>query len=152
MWGADDPDDRMPMVWADLKFDLQTLSPGGQPTRQDDINFDSTLHDYYRDAIALRKKFPDLVHGKMQMIGAENQSRMFAFARGDANTLFAVFNRHSDPQTFTFQFGNTDGTAPDPLTPILVSSGKPADVQVQQKDGKASITLPGFTGALLKQK
>ena len=56
MWGADDPDDRMPMVWADLKFDLQTLSPGGQPTRQDDINFDSTLHDYYRDAIALRKK------------------------------------------------------------------------------------------------
>jgi hypothetical protein len=88
----------------------------------------------------------------MQMIGAENQSRMFAFARGDANTLFAVFNRHSDPQTFTFQFGNTDGTAADPLTPIFVSSGKAADVQVQQKDGKASITLPGFTGALLKQK
>jgi hypothetical protein len=33
-----------------------------------------------------------------------------------------------------------------------VSSGKAADVQVQQKEGKASITLPGFTGALLKQK
>ena len=44
------------------------------------------------------------------------------------------------------------GTAADPLAPIFVSSGKAADVQVQQKDGKASITLPGFTGALLKQK
>ena len=152
MWGADDPDDRMPMVWADLKFEPQTLSPGGQPARQDDINFDSTLHDYYRDAIALRKKFPDLVHGKMQMIGAENQSRTFAFARTGTATLVAVFNRHSNPQTFTFQFGNTDGTAADPLAPVFVSSGEPADVQVLQKDGKASITLPGFTGALLKQK
>lgn len=54
------------------------------------------------------------------MIGAENQSRMFAFVRGDANTLFAVFNRHSDPQTFTFQFGNTDGTAADPHTDFCV--------------------------------
>ena len=152
MWGADDPDDRMPMVWADLKFEPQTLSPGGQPARQDDLNFDSALHDYYRDAIALRKKFPDLVHGKMQMIGAENQSRMFAFARTGTNTLVAVFNRHSEPQTFTFHFGTTDGSAPDPLVPIFVSSGKSADVRVQQKNGKSMITLPGLTGALLQQK
>jgi glycosidase len=152
MWGADDPDDRMPMVWADLKFEPQTLSPGGQPSRQDDINFDSTLHDYYRDAIALRKKFPDLVHGKMQMIGAENQSRMFAFARSGTGTFVSVFNRHSEPQTFTFQFGTTDGSAPDPLVPIFVSSGKSADVRVQQKDGKSMINLPGLTGALLQQK
>jgi cyclomaltodextrinase len=152
MWGADDPDDRMPMVWADLKFEPQTLSPGGQPARQDDLNFDSALHHYYRDAIALRKKFPDLVHGKMQMIGAENQSRMFAFARTGTNTLVAVFNRHSEPQTFTFQFGTTDGSAPDPLVPIFVSSSKSADVRSQQKDGKSMITLPGLTGALLQQK
>ncbi|MDA0858000.1 MAG: alpha-amylase family glycosyl hydrolase [Verrucomicrobia bacterium] len=152
MWGADDPDDRMPMVWADLKFEPQTLSPGGQPARQDDINYDSALHDYYREAIALRKKFPDLVHGKMQMIGAENQSRTFAFARTGAATLVAVFNRHPEEQTFTFQFGTTDGSTPDPLVPIFVSSGQPSDVRVQQKEGKASITLPGSTGALLKQK
>ena len=152
MWGADDPDDRMPMVWADLKFEPQTLSPGGQPARQDDLNFDSALHDYYRDAIALRKKFPDLVHGKMQMIGAENQSRMFAFARSGTGTFVSVFNRHSEPQTFTFQFGTTDGSAPDPLVPIFISSGKPADVRVEQKNGKSMITLPGLTGALLQQK
>ena len=131
---------------------LQQLRGIDRPARQDDLNFDLALHDYYRDAIALRKKFPDLVQGKMQMIGAENQSRTFAFARTGAVTLVAVFNRHPEEQTFTFQFGTTDGSTPDPLVPIFVSSGQPSDVRVQQKEGKASITLPGSTGALLKQK
>jgi len=152
MWGADDPDDRMPMVWADQKFETQTISPGGQPARQDDINFDSGLHDYYRDAIALRKRFPDLVSGKIQMIGADNPSRMFAFARQESDTLVCVFNRHSETQSFTFQFGTTDGSTPDPLVPVFVSSGMPETVQVEQRDGKSKITLPGFTGALLQQK
>ncbi len=27
MWGATDPDDRQPMVWADLKYASQTIDP-----------------------------------------------------------------------------------------------------------------------------
>ena len=63
---ADDPDDRMPMVWADLKFEPQTLSPGGQPARQDDLNFDSALHDYYRDLISLLR---------VEVVAASRQQR-----------------------------------------------------------------------------
>src|SRR5438067_10515192 len=29
MWGATDPDDRMPMVWDDLKFEPQAIDPRG---------------------------------------------------------------------------------------------------------------------------
>ncbi len=29
MWGGHDPDDRMPMVWEDLKYDPQAIDPRG---------------------------------------------------------------------------------------------------------------------------
>ncbi len=150
MWGADDPDDRMPMAWADFKFDPQTISPGGQPARNDDINFDAPLHDFYKDAIALRRKYPVLVDGDIQVIGADNISRMFAFARTGGTTLVAVFNRHESPQTFIFQFGTTDGSAPNPLVPVFISSGSLSDAVIKQGSGKVHVTLPGWTGVLLK--
>lgn len=150
MWGADDPDDRQPMVWEDLKFEPQKISPGGQPDRNDDVNFDATLHDYYREAIALRKKFPVLVEGEMQLIGADNNSRMFAFARDGSETMVTVWNRSETSQTFRFHFGTTDGSAPHPLVPVFISQGKLSDAIVQQGSGKVEVTLPGFTGVLLK--
>ena len=152
MWGADDPDNRKPMVWEGMNFEPQTISPAGQPKRNDDVNFDGPLHSYYREALGLRKKYPVLMDGPYQLIGAENATRMFAFARTGPETVIAVFNRHTTPQTFTFQFGTTDGSEAPPLEPFFISSGAVSDVDVKQAKGKASITLPGLTGALLKQK
>ena len=151
MWGGDDPDDRQPMVWPDLHFEPQKISPGGQPTRNDDLNFDANLHNYYRDAIALRKKYPALVDGAMQLIGTDNTSRMFGFARScGTETMVAVFNRSETVQTFRFNFGTTDGSSPNPLVPVFVSQGKISDALVKQGPGKVEITLPGWTGALLR--
>ena len=152
MWGADDPDDRMPMVWEDLRFEPQTLSPGGQPKRNDDVNFDAPLHAYHREALALRRQHPVLQDGSFQLIGAENSTKMFAFARTGTETVIAVFNRHTEPQTFTFQFGTTDGSEPPPLEAFFISSGVTADATTKQAQGNASITLPGLTGALFRQK
>jgi len=152
MWGADDPDNRKPMVWEGMKFEPQTISPADQPKRKDDINFDGPLHSYYREVLALRNKYPALLDGPCQLIGAENSIKMFAFARAGTETIIAVFNRHSETQTFTFQFGTTDGSEAPPLEPFFVSSGATADVGVNQAKGRASLTLPGLTGALFRQK
>jgi len=152
MWGADDPDNRKPMVWEGLKFEPQTISPAGQPKRNDDINFDGPLHSFYREALALRHKHPALQDGSLQLIGAENSSKMFGFARTGAETVIAVFNRHTEPQTFTFQFGTTDGSEPPPLEPFFISSGVTSEATAKQFKGNASITLPGLTGALFRQK
>ncbi len=152
MWGADDPDNRKPMVWEGMKFESQTISPAGQPKRNDDINFDGPLHSYYREALALRKKHPALQGGALQLIGAENSTKMFGFARTGTETVIAVFNRHTEPQTFTFQFGTTDGSEPPPLEAFFISSGVTADAAAKQAKGNASITLPGLTGALFRQK
>lgn len=151
MWGADDPDDRQPMVWEDLQFEPQKISPGGQPERNDNVNYDAALHDYYREAIALRKKYPTLSDGEMQLIGVDNTARMFAFARSSgAETLVAVFNRSETSQTFRFNFGTTDGSTPNPLVPVFVSQGQLGDVVVKQGSGKVEVTLPGWTGTLLR--
>ena len=152
MWGADDPDNRKPMVWEDMKFESQTISPAGQPKRSDDINFDGPLHAYHREVLGLRKKHSSLQEGAFQLIGAENSSKMFAFARTGSEVVLAVFNRHIDPQTFTFQFGTTDGSEAPPLEAFFISSGATSDAGVKQTKGKASITLPGLTGALFRQK
>ena len=150
MWGADDPDDRMPMVWEEMKFEPQTLSPGGQPARKDDVNFDTAFHAYTKKTLALRSLYPPLREGSMQIIGADNSSRMFAFARTAGETVVAVFNRHENTQTFTFQFSASDGSEPAPLQACYTSSGPLSEVQVKQGQGKVSVTLPGWTGALLK--
>ena len=151
MWGADDPDDRQPMVWQDLKFEPQKISPGGQPERNDDVNFDASLHSFFREAIALRGKFPVLIDGDTQVIGADNASRTFALARTGAETLVAVFNRSESAQTFKFTMGTTDGSAAAPLVPVFTSSGPVGDVVVKRNQAKVEVTLPGWTGVLLQQ-
>ena len=84
--------------------------------------------------------------------GTSAEHQAVAFARTGAETVVAVFNRHTDPQTFVFQFAATDGSEPNPLEPFFISSGTTADATVKQAQGKASITLPGLTGALFRQK
>jgi glycosidase len=151
MWGADDPDDRMPMVWEDLKFEPQTLSPGGQPKRNDDVNFDASLHAFYRECIALRKRHPALVAGEFALVGADNRTRTFALARTGEETLVAVFNRSESTQAFKLNLSTTDGSAPKPLNPVFISSGALTDCRVRQEPGKVEVTLPGMAGALLRQ-
>jgi cyclomaltodextrinase / maltogenic alpha-amylase / neopullulanase len=59
MWGGDDPDCRLPMVWADMKFDPQSRDPRGAPRKQsDDVGFNAGLFAFYKRAIALRQAHP----------------------------------------------------------------------------------------------
>ena len=43
MWGADDPDERKPLVWADLRYDDETTDPLGRPRHRDRVVPDTAL-------------------------------------------------------------------------------------------------------------
>ena len=43
MWGADDPDERKPLVWSDLRYDDETTDPLGRPRRRDRVAPDTAL-------------------------------------------------------------------------------------------------------------
>ena len=147
MWGGDDPDDRMPMVWPDLVFAPQKLSPAGQPGRNDDINFDPAFHAFYKNVLALRRQHPELVDGPMRLLGGNNRTRTFAWLRDGPQPQVAVFNRNPEPQThILFAKDLPPGRK---LAPTFVSSGVPADVQVSTEGGDLRVTLPGWTGVLL---
>jgi glycosidase len=82
MWGAHDPDDRMPMVWADLKHEPQTLDPReGRERQPDEIKFDDQLFGFYKSVIALRKEHPALAHGEYAVLATDDVQRAFVFTR-----------------------------------------------------------------------
>ena len=56
MWGADDPDERKPMVWADLRYEDEEMHPFGRTRHRDRVAPDTALFRVYRDLIGVRKQ------------------------------------------------------------------------------------------------
>ena len=60
MWGADDPDDRKPMLWPDKQYDNEATHPLGVYRNPDPVQFDQELHDWYKQLMGLRTKHKSL--------------------------------------------------------------------------------------------
>jgi glycosidase len=104
MWGADDPDERKPMVWADLHYDDEIAHPFGRPRHRDVVTPDTALFRVYRDLIALRTQhlrlFVDGTPGRLLADDAQgtlayervlgNQRAIVAFNTADAPRQVAL--------------------------------------------------------------
>jgi cyclomaltodextrinase / maltogenic alpha-amylase / neopullulanase len=92
MWGADDPDERKPLVWADLRYDDETTHPSGRPRRRDKVAPDMALFRVYRELIALRRQHLRLfVDGSLNWIRTDDASGLLAYERvlGDRRAIVA---------------------------------------------------------------
>ena len=150
MWGASDPDDRQPMVWADLKYEPQTLDPrkGAEPPQP--IGFDQEVYNFYHQAIEFRRTHPVLSRGQYQLVNADDSADTLAFARGDAsNSLVVAFNRSDKPRTvLVIPPMNLRGALTKPT--VLFSTAAPAStVEVTASDETLKISLPPLTGAVI---
>ncbi len=99
MWGADDPDDRKPMVWSDQRYDDEVAHPFGRPRRRDKVAPDSALFRVYRDLIALRKQHLRLfVDGTLSWLLTDDERGLLAYDRvlGDQRAIVA-FNVSDEP-------------------------------------------------------
>ncbi len=96
MWGADDPDDRMPMVWEDLTYDDQTTDPRGRPRTQDAVGFDRDIFDFYKSAIKLRKDHKVLRRGGQHTMLADDEANLVVFARSLYDEMLVVVLNRSD--------------------------------------------------------
>ena len=92
MWGADDPTNRKPMLWADL-------GPYDAP-EQNFIMEDH--HAFYREAIALRRAHEALRVGAFETLEADDDQDLWVFSRslGD-EVLLVALNASSDVVSFT---------------------------------------------------
>ena len=149
MWGANDPDERMPMVWADMKFDPQAIDPRGVPRKPDEVKFDAALFAFYKSAVALRKSNPALNRGAYRALGAFDNEQTFVFERTlDNQALVVALNRSDSAQSVEVEL------APDNAKLLagagtVFSTGKDSSgVSCAVVGGKMKISLPALTGAV----
>lgn len=82
MYGADDPNDRKPMLWSDR-------IPYDDPNDR----IEQDVFDHYQRMIAIRNSLPPLQLGSFRPLLADDDRGVFAFARSlDAETVVVVLN------------------------------------------------------------
>jgi glycosidase len=100
MWGADDPDERKPLVWADLKYQDEVADPFGRPRRRDPVVPDTGLFQVYRELIALRKAHLRLlVDGTFNWLLTDDRQALLAYERVlDSQRAVVAFNLSPAPR------------------------------------------------------
>lgn len=134
MWGADDPDDRKPMVWPELKYDDEVSHPlKGKTRSQDNVKFDRQLFDYYKKLIALRKENPALRRGSFKTLFVDDKKDVYAFERSvEGNRVIVVMNNSEKKQTVSLPLS---GEYVDALTGMKIQPG------TMQVEGKVGVVL-----------
>lgn len=93
IWGADDPDDRKPMIWPELDYEDEASHPLGQERPRDPVAFDHALFESYRRLIALRRESRALTHGSFHVVAADDEAGVFAYERRfDDDVVWVAFN------------------------------------------------------------
>ena len=115
MWGADDPHDRKPMVWGNLKYDDEVITPAsgfhkgfGKYT----VEQNEDLLNFYKKIISIHNSNKALQTGDLQFIYSNNESSTFAFRRTLGNeTIIAVFNTGRQPDEFSVPLGSQQASS-----------------------------------------
>lgn len=115
MWGADDPDNRKPMLWADLDYDNEQMDPFGRPRSNDSVQPDLQLLDEYRRLIKLRRGNLDLfVEGDEQIVEANDDKEWLVLARnGQRRRAVIIYNLGNRKRIYRLHGSRQ---ARDPLT------------------------------------
>ena len=91
MWGADDPDDRMPMWWPEMDFAPMRMRPdGGTRDEPEAAGFDPEIHTAYREAIALRHRHAAFRRGGFRVLETRDDAGLFVFERSHGGRRFVV--------------------------------------------------------------
>ena len=97
MWGANDPDCRKPMVWADLVYEDETVLPDGSSKDiPDKVEVNPDLFDHYKRLIALRHALPSLRRGTFEPLIVDDDRQLYGFRRKLDHEEVVVILNNSD--------------------------------------------------------
>jgi len=138
MWGADDPDDRKPMVWADLKYQSESTDPRHRARPTDAVAFDSDLFAWYQRLFQIRHQEVALRRGDFRTLLGDDGKQLYAFARvSGEDSIIVVLNNSWSVQTATVA---ATRRYRDLLTGEIFNP----------KQNQISLKLPGKMGVILK--
>jgi glycosidase len=137
MWGGDDPDDRKPMLWADLKYEDESSMPFGGDRAKDSNVADMNLFEYYKNLIHIRKSHEALMTGDISTVLADDAGDVYAFKRSTSNeSVIVVMNNARTSQVVSFPAA---GEWKDALTGTAFNS----------ENGKLSASVGAKSGLIL---
>jgi glycosidase len=153
MWSPDDPSNRMPMVWEDMKFD------------DPDVKFDAVVFTSFQRFIAMRNKLPQLRLGFFRGVVTEDDRGIYVFARelGD-DVAYVVVNRSNQQRKIDVPAAGLDGQKlvnwldPDHARLVMADGARPQLVlkpnaaSVPVTEGMFVITLKPFSTAVLTKQ
>jgi glycosidase len=146
MWGADDPDDRKPMVWPDKTYDVEDDHPFGHDRPADPVAFNDDLFGTYRSLISLRREHDALRRGSFGVVQADDERSMLTYARTHpGDTLLVTLNRSADAHSARVPL-------PDSLQQpyeVLRTVPEGASVRLQQDGTALLLEVPGHTGVVV---
>jgi cyclomaltodextrinase / maltogenic alpha-amylase / neopullulanase len=145
MWGADDPDDRMPMVWPDLEYDPQCADPLSRERLCDEVAFDHDLFGFYRDVIAFRNEHDALRRGDYRVLLTDDERGLFAFSRTLGDDAFTVVLNRSDESHTVRVDKPLDGAYE------LAFSTTGGLHRIQEDVTGVSVVVPARTGVVLRR-
>lgn len=150
MWGANDPDCRKPMVWADKQYDAERTDPKGKISRNDGVKFDTALFNYYKTWIDLRNQHPVLSQGTYKLYAAIDSAGILIIERTwEKETVYILINRSEKDYDFKFQNGSKSKNA---LTKLKYDMMLGTNPLVSFSKREAIYKLPAKSIAVLKKR
>ncbi len=138
MWGGDDPDDRKPMVWPEFKYEDETHHPFNKKRPADKVFFDSSIFNWYRKMISLKKKEPSLSVGKINFGIIKAKKELLYYTRTlNADSLTVVINNNKSSSKFSVTEAGIKNECKDLISGKLLSP-------------REDFTLPPYGIAILK--
>jgi len=107
MWGADDPDDRKPMVWPDMKYKTEVNDPLSRPRPRDSVYFHQNLFNWYQKLARIRSENEVFNTGLYKTVYTNDKNKIIAFARYNkkGNIAFVLINRGDKSEAVTVSTG-----------------------------------------------
>jgi glycosidase len=149
MWGADDPDDRKPMVWPETEYDVEDDHPLGHDRPADSVQFHHDLFATYQRLIDLRRSHVALRRGSFSILTADDDRLLLAYARSHANgpTMIVALNRSVEAHSARVPLPDSlDGT----YAPVL-ETPRDGTYRVQQDGTGLLLELPPRAGLVLRK-
>lgn len=144
MWGADDPDDRKPMVWPDKDYATEKTHPLGEDRPADENQFDHELFDWYKRLAQIRNSNEVLQTGKIETLFINSEKNIYGFVRYHSEEEFMVVitNRSEHEQYVEVplnRFNAGDGSFTD-----LISNR-----EISVEEGSIKLSLDPVSGVIL---
>ena len=147
MWGGNDPDDRMPMIWMDTTCDPQAIDPRGAERQPDPVEFDPELFDFYKRVIALRRESHALNHGEYTTVATDDAQRTIAFnRRSPRESMLVVINRGDQPAAIDLKVSTSS------MNMVLVTHGEAEAIQTTSTADGTRVRVPPLTGVVFKSE